>query len=47
MTFAIKRKNGRPLKTYKLRTFSGVTPSGFEFERVSMKDKALIYKRIK
>jgi hypothetical protein len=47
MTFAIKRKNGRPQVQYKVRSFQGITPKGFEFEKVSVKNKELVYRRVK
>lgn len=45
MTFNIKNR-GRKKENLKLRGFKGITPKGFEFVRVSRKDKALVYKRI-
>lgn len=42
---AYKIKTGRPKAKYKERTFSGFTPEGFEFHKISHKKKAIIFKR--
>jgi hypothetical protein len=45
--YSKEKKNGRPQVQYKVRSFQGITPKGFEFEKVSVKNKELVYRRVK